>query len=115
MEQKLSIGERHRPRETVDLRLKMSLPKVRLNISKNNYVFNSSALWNSLIGDVLEKDKPGDGGVIVRGSGENSDFCTTVPFVKHKLRNMLLCRQKDGDPTMWKPLNFSWEPEISDI
>ena len=87
--------------------LKLSLPKVRLNISKNNYVFNSSALWNSLIGDVLEKDKPGDGGVIVRGSGENSDFCTTVPFVKHKLRNMLLCRKKDGDPIMCNPLNFA--------
>ena len=31
------------------------LPKVRLNISKNNYVFRSSELWNSLIGMCLRK------------------------------------------------------------
>ena len=84
---------------------RLYLPKVRLNISKNNYVFNSSVLWNSLIKDILEKDKPREDGVIVMGSGMNSDFCTPVAFVKHKLMKMLLCRQKAGDPTTWDHFN----------
>jgi hypothetical protein len=90
-----------------DTNFHVYLPKIRLDISKNNYVFKSSALWNSLIGNIFEKDMPGDGGVIVRGSAKNSDFCATISFIKHKLRDMLFCCQKAGDPTIWEPPNIA--------
>ena len=82
------------------------LPKIRLNISKNNYVFKSSELWNSLVSNVFEKGMPDENGLVVRGSVRNSDFCATIPFIKHKLKSVLLCRQNSGDPIEWDPSNF---------
>ena len=82
------------------------LPKVRLNISKNNYVFRSSELWNSLIGNVFEKSVADQDGLVIRGSARNSDFSATIPYIKQKLKSILLCRQNSGDPTNWDPANF---------
>ena len=62
------------------------LTKVTLDISKNNFVFK----WNSLIGDILERSIAGTNRIIVRGSALNSDLCAPVPFIKNKLRLLLL-------------------------
>ena len=86
------------PRETSFL---LHPPKVKLNVSKNNFVFNSCLLWNGLIGSVFEESVPGENGIIVTGTVANSDFCATIPFIKNKLKVVLLSHQGSGDPMEW--------------
>ena len=61
-------------------------PKVTLDISKNNFLFNACTIWNSLICDVLEKSLPLESGkfkgTVVQGSCRNWDLCATMPFIK---------------------------------
>ena len=70
--------------------LLMVLPKVKLKISQQNFVSNASSIWNNLIGKILEKCQPNEKGVIVPGSVLNSDFSTPIPFVKRKVKDLLL-------------------------
>ena len=83
----------------------LHLPKVNLNVSKNNFVYNSCMLWNTLISDMFERSVPNDSGIIVRGSTENSDFCAPIQFIKNKLKATLLNQQESGDPMEWAPTN----------
>ena len=84
----------------------IKLPQIKLNVSKSNYVFSSSIIWNNLVGQIFETCQPNKNSIIVEGSQENSDFCSTVPFVKQKLKNILLSRQKLGEPSEWESSNF---------
>ena len=64
-------------------------------------------IWNSLIGDMLEKSQPLENGkykgTIIQGSAENSDFCASISFIKNKLKTRLLNDQSSGDPVEWAP------------
>ena len=60
------------------INFKLHLPRVTLDISKNNCIFESCSLWNSLIGDILERSIAGTNGIIVRGSALNSDWCVPL-------------------------------------
>ena len=51
-----------------DTNLKLKLPKLVLEISRNNFVFKSSSIWNYLITNIFEKNVPGKDGIVVRGS-----------------------------------------------
>ena len=90
-----------------DNNLILCLPKFRLEISRKNFVFKSSSLWNALIANIFEKSALGKDGIIIRGSVINSDFCATIPFIKNKLRIILLKQQALGDVTNWTIENFS--------
>ena len=54
----------------------------------------------------MEKNKPESDGKIIPGSTESSDFCAPVPFVKNKLKSILLAHQKAGGLHKWEPSNF---------
>ena len=82
------------------------LPSIRLNVSQYNFVNRCLLIWNTFIGKVMEKNKPESDGTLIPGSAENSDLCTTIPFVKNKLRNILLTHQNAGDTCLWEPYNF---------
>ena len=56
-----------------------------------------------LIGDIFERSSSCDNGVVVGGSSVNSDFCATVPFIKNKLKAILLNQQASGDVIEWVP------------
>ena len=61
----------------------LTLPKINLDISKQNFVFRSSSIWNKVITSiVLNKSVPRTDGLIVPGSTANSDFTTPVSIVK---------------------------------
>ena len=83
------------------------LPTVKLDISKNNFVFNSCKIWNNLIGYMLEKSSPLDKGkykgTIIQGSSKNSDLCASISFIKNKLKVHLLSDQSSGNPVEWAP------------
>ena len=53
---------------------KVTLPRVTLDITNNNFVFKSCSLWNSLIGDVLERSIAGTNGTVVER------FCIELRF-----------------------------------
>ena len=84
-----------------DMNFTLHLPSVKLDISMKNYVYNSSVKWNSLIGKVLEKSSLSEQGVVIGGSVANSDFCASIPFIKKKLKNILLKSQVLGDSKEW--------------
>ena len=90
-----------------DNSFRVHLPPVKLDISKQNFLFNSCVEWNSLIDKVLEKAPLDKNGVVIRGSVNNSDFCATIPFVKRKLKSILLERQALGNKMTWVKENAS--------
>ena len=94
-----NLGHRHNPLT--------NLPPMHLNVSQYNFVYQCSLLWNKYIGKVLEKSILKSNGILILGSTENSDLCTPIPFIKNKLKSILLEYQKTGDPILWEPSNFS--------
>ena len=100
-----------------DTNFRLFLPKINLDISKVNFVFSSSLMWNSLISKVLNTSVPENNGILVTGSSKNSDMSAPIQFVKAKLKNVLLEYQKSGDTPDWIPVNFfnpwiAWHPLI---
>ena len=88
----------------------VTLPSFRLNVSQYNFVNMlycwCPSPWNKFFGKVMERNKPESDGKLIPGPTENSDFCAPVPFVKNKLKSILLARQKAGDLHKWEPSNF---------
>ena len=72
-----------------------------------NFVYKSSVEWNDLIDQVLESSSQSANGVVIAGSVKNSDFCASIPFVKKKLKAILLERQSIGDMMEWGRENVS--------
>ena len=79
----------------------LHLPGVTLEISKNNFVFQSSSIFNKLIINILQRNLPGENGIVFRGSSQNSDLCATLPFVKKKLKTILFNQQSLGNTIKW--------------
>ena len=83
----------------------MCLPKVNLDISKQNFVFSGSLIWNSIIGDLLNKCLPNESGIMVPGS---SDLAAPISIIKNRLKNNLLKIQQletPGRSKEWMPNN----------
>ena len=82
-------------------KLILEVPLVRLDVTKQNFAFKSTLVWNDLSVKILEKCDALDNGLIIPGSAENSDLAASTSFVKGRLRNLLLSQQKLGDPLLW--------------
>ena len=82
-------------------KLILEVPLVRLDVTKQNFAFKSTLVWNDLSVKILEKCDALDNGLIIPGSAENSDLAASTSFVKSRLRNLLLSQQKLGDPLLW--------------
>ena len=93
-----------------DTNFLLHLPDVDLDISKRNFVFSSSFVWNKLVGFILENNVlrclRGEEYVIILGSTPNSDLCATIPFVKNRLKAYLFNKQASGGVTEWVPENI---------
>ena len=94
---------------------KLLIPKVRLDLAKNNYIFQASCIWNELIPVMLNKCLPNKDGLMVPGSEIDSDLTISIGVVKKKLRVVLLNAQeidplKDllgwANSQKWFPENF---------
>ena len=93
------------PRNT---NLLMCLPRINRDISKQNFVFSGSLIWNSVIGLLLNKCSPNEHGIMVQGSSECSDMSASISIIKKKLKGMLFETQKletMGRANEWLPDN----------
>ena len=87
----------------------LNLPKLKLDTSRHNFLYNSSLIWNELIGKILEKSNPNSCNIMIPGSSPNSDLSASISLVKKRLKNYLLGLQEVDVPTRpneWLPLNF---------
>ena len=82
-------------------KLLLMIPKVRLVVSQQNFVYRSSEIWNSLIKHVFSICNVEESGIIIPGSTANSDLSASVAFIKNKLRAKLQANQKTGRVTEW--------------
>ena len=92
----------------------MLLPKINLEVSRLNFVFSASSIWNSLIGKLLNRCLPNSNGILVPGSSKCSDLTAPISYIKEKLKHILLRAQKldveyqfdQSNSKEWNPSNF---------
>ena len=92
----------------------MRIPKHNLEISKHNFVYNGTNIWNGLIGNLLDKCVPNKDNIMVPGSSKYSDLSAPISIIKCRLKNHLLKAQHiktPGRPNEWMP-NNSWAPQL---
>jgi len=70
------------------------LPKINLEISRCNFLFRASGLWNGMVDKLFTKCTPNDSGVMVPGSALFSDTTTPISIIKRKLKTLLFEAQK---------------------
>ena len=76
------------------INIRLIIPKVTLDMAKNNFVFQASCTWNELIPKLINKCYPNSKGVVVPGSSKNSDLSMSISVMKKKLKGVLLTTQK---------------------
>ena len=77
-----------------------------LNSSRINFIYKATVLWNTLIPRVLLPNTPMDNGLIVPGSCKNTDLSASIPFVKRRIKSLLLTIQATGCKKTWEDNNF---------
>ena len=86
------------------------LLRINLEISRCNFLFRASTLWNTLSIKLFNNSSPNDSGIIVPGSSLFSDITTPISIIKRKLKALLINRQKlspDGsNSSEWSICNF---------
>ena len=82
-------------------KLTLILPRVYLDISKQNFIFGSSMIWNEFFSRVLSRCAPQSSGLVIPGSDPNSDLAASTSVVKNRLKSLLLASQIIGDETEW--------------
>ncbi len=98
-----------------NINLKLLVPKVKLDLAKQNFFFQASCIWNEIFHNVFDKCPSNAQGIVVPGSAIDSDLSISIGRAKNKLRDVLLNIQK-VDPLRdllgwsetqdWYPENF---------
>ena len=89
--------------------LLICLPKFNLEITRQNFVYSSSLIWNKTIKNVLDTCTPHVNNIMVPGSSSNSDLSASTSIIKHRLKSMLFQAQglqTPGRVNEWMPENF---------
>ena len=87
-------------------KLRLEVPRVKLNITKQNSVFKSTQIWNDISPEIFEKCSPNKIGLIIPGSSRNSDLSASTGIIKKRLKCHLLSSQKLGNTLNW------WKSQI---
>ena len=75
--------------------LRIRIPSIKLDISKHNFKFLSTSIWNNLVGSIFVKCKPNTDGMIIPGSEPHTDILSTsISYAKSKLKSHLYSIQK---------------------
>ena len=78
-------------------RLRLEVPRVKLNISKQNFVFKSTQVWNDMSAEIFDKCSPSENGIIIPGSSIDSDLSASTCVIKNKSKCHLLSTQMLGN------------------
>ena len=81
--------------------MNLLLPRPKFDMSKSNFIFKSSSIWNKLHPNIFTKCEPCKDGLIIPGSTPNSDLGAPISFVKSKLKAMLLSSQSHPPALEW--------------
>ena len=104
----ISVYELFRPSPRASSSL-MMLPKINLDISKINFVFNATLMWNKLIGSLLNVCFPNQVGIMVPGSSKGSDMSAPISSIKMKLKHILFGIQRlDSQSQFDKSKSKEW-------
>ena len=85
------------------------LPKFSLEVSRQNFLYNSCLIWNGTIGQVLDKCEPYPNNIMVPGSSINSDLSASISVIKNRLKENLFQTQAlktQGRVNEWMPNNI---------
>ena len=82
-------------------KLLLMIPRVRLDVSQQNFVYQATQIWNERSKIVFNRCDPEISGIVIPGSSENSDLGASVSVIKSKLKTHLLESQKIGHSTDW--------------
>ena len=70
------------------------IPRVRLEVSKHNFVFRATEIWNKMVKYVLfQRSNTELPGLIIPGSTPNSDLGYVKNQIKRHLRNSQIMGQ----------------------
>ena len=92
-----------------EINMMLIIPKVKLDLAKNNFVFQASCIWNSLNKKVLNQHLLlNKDGVAIPGSTFGSDITTPITIIKRKLKDVLLETQNLNslESDEWHPENY---------
>ena len=84
-----------------------------LDISRINFIYKATILWNTLIPRVLLPDIPMENGLIVPGSSTNTELSASIPFAKRRIKALLLAIQATGCKDIWEANNF--DPQCNNV
>ena len=87
----------------------MILPRVNLDISKENFAFSASLIWNGLVNKLLDKCFPNEIGIMIPGSSTCSDMSAPISTIKKRSKDILFKIQKAETPgrvNEWMPDNI---------
>jgi hypothetical protein len=82
-------------------KLRLEVPRVKLNTTKQNFFFRSTQIWNDMSTEIFEKCNPDNNGLIIPGSSQDSDLSASTGIIKNKLKCHLLSLQKLGNASIW--------------
>ena len=60
------------------------IPKVRLEVSKQNVVFRATEIRDKMVKDVFQRSNTELSGLVILGSTPNSDLSASVGYLKNK-------------------------------
>ena len=87
----------------------MCPPKFSLEISRQNFVYNSCLIWNGTISQVLDTCDPYPNNIMVPGSSANSDLSASISVIKNRVKTHLFQIQAietPGRKNEWMPDNI---------
>ena len=66
-------------------RYEFMIPKVRLEVSKQNVVFQATEIWDKMVKDVFQRSNTELSGLVIPGSTPNSDLSASVGYLKKQI------------------------------
>ena len=84
------------------------IPSFNLDISKHNFLYCASSIWNSMIDKVLDPCTPLSDNIVIPGSSKYSDLSSPISVIKNRVKNTLFKAQQEEVPGCeleWLPAN----------
>ena len=88
--------------------LNLKIPKISKNKHMHEFSFSSAKIWNKIVGNLFDTNKPQNSGIVIPGSVPGSDVTIKLSIFKNRLHDSLFKMQKicvPGRELEWGPEN----------